>query len=123
MASAAFITGAICPGPSPPDPCQPSWSPSASCTSGVPGPAKPGAHRAGIAGEAVDVLRRQARVGDGGERRLAGEVEVGAEEPPPDLRLADPGEDRAPLEPLLAAGPDRRGDRPRGGRRRRHRGA
>ena len=44
-----------------------------------------GAHRSRVAGEAVDVLRREPGVGDRGERGFAGQVEVGAEEPPADL--------------------------------------
>ena len=65
-------------------------------------------HGAGIAGKPVDVGDVESRVGDGGERRLAGEVETAAEEPPADLRLTDAGENRAPLEPLARARPDRR---------------
>ena len=42
-------------------------------------------HGTRVAGETVDVRRREARVGNRAERGLAGEVEVGAEEAPADL--------------------------------------
>ena len=79
------------PGTSAPDPCQPSWRPSASCTSAMPGPAKPAgrrAHRARVAGEAVDVVGLRPASAIARERRLAGEVQVGAEEPAADLPTA-----------------------------------
>src|SRR6266404_2094494 len=77
-----------------------------------------GAHRSRVAGEAVDVPGSQARVGDRGQRRLAGEVQIGAKEAPPDLRLPDAGEDRAPLEVLVGPGVDGGRDRVRDARRR-----
>ena len=53
---------------------------------GEPGAAHAGA---GIGGEAVDVVDGEARVGDGLERGLDGEVEAGAVEPAADGRLPD----------------------------------
>ena len=68
----------ICPGPSPPPSCQSRRSRSASCTSGVVGPAKPGGARphARIGGQPVDVVAGEAGVVDGGQAGLDGEVEV-----------------------------------------------
>src|SRR5207245_5253212 len=54
-----------------------------------------------------------------GQRRLAGEIQVRAEETPPDLRLPDAGEDGTPLEVLVGPGVDGGRDGARGVRRRR----
>ena len=103
-ASAAAITGPICPGISGPAWCQLTDRPSASCTSSMPGPGEARrrrAHGARVRRDAVDVVGREASVGDRAQRRLGGQVHVGAEEPPADLRLPDAGQDGAALEPLL----------------------
>jgi hypothetical protein len=51
-----------------------------------------------VGGEAVDVVALQAGIGNGGERRLHGEVEVGAPHAPADLRLPDARNDGAPFQ-------------------------
>src|ERR1700687_6151065 len=54
----------------------------------------------GIRGDAVDIVRLEARVGDGFERCIAREIKVITEQPPPDGRLADAGNDRPTLRQL-----------------------
>ena len=99
-------TARICAGPSPPPSCQLSDSPSASCTSGVGGPAKPGVPGAHgrVGGEPVDVVAGQPGVGDGGQARLDREVEVGAAQPAPHVGLPDARDDGPALQGLLEAG-------------------
>ena len=72
------------------------------------------AHGTGVGSDAVDVVGVQSGIRDGAQRRLDGQVHVGAEEPPPDRRLPDAGEDGATLEPLLGRHASRRArQRPR----------
>ncbi len=100
-ASTALTTAASCAAPSMPPVCQPTSRRRASCTSGVPGPLKPGpapAAGARVGGDAVDVGGGEPGVGDGLQGGVDREVEAGAAQPPPHVGLADAGDDRPAFE-------------------------
>ncbi len=67
-----------------------------------PGEASRARPHARIRREAVDVVAGEAGVRNGHLRRLDGQVEVAAPEPPPDVGLADARDDRPAFQGLFA---------------------